>query len=103
MYIRRSNMVNLKNVIFSIIFILITTKEANSLNSFEIALLGIGTAFIADQYFDSSLNTTNRYQLKNEVVEKFYENRKKSVSNNYFKHLPIQEKLLLIEELEKNF
>ena len=96
-------MINLKNIIFSIIFIFITTKEANSLNSFEIALLGIGTAFIADQYFDSSLNTTNRYQLKSEVVEKFYENRKSSISNNYFRQLPIQEQLLLIEELEKNF
>ena len=96
-------MINLKNIIFSIILIFIATKEANSLNSFEIALLGIGTAFIADQYFDSSLNTTNRYQLKSEVVEKFYENRKSSISNNYFRQLPIQEQLLLIEELEKNF
>ena len=96
-------MINLKNIIFSFIFIFIATKEANSLNSFEIALLGIGTAFIADQYFDSSLNTTNRYQLKSEVVEKFYENRKSSISNNYFRQLPIQEQLLLIEELEKNF
>ena len=96
-------MINFKKFIFSLAFCLAIFNDAKSLNSFEFALLGIGTAFVADQYFDTSLNESNTFELKNEVVQKFYENQRNSVANDYFKTLPIQEQLLLIEELEKNF
>ena len=77
-------------------FFLAIFNDAKSLNSFEFALLGIGTAFVVDQYFDSSLNESNTFELKNEVVQKFYENQRNSIANDYFKTLPIQEQLFLI-------
>ena len=62
--------------------------------------MGIGSGFVADQYFDSSLEYTNEYGLKRDVIRKFYEGKRKSISSHHFSRLPMNQQLLLIEELE---
>ncbi len=94
-------MFNLK-IFISILLVLtaFTAKKSEALNLFELSLLGIGAGFVADQYFDTSIERSNTYEFKRELVEKFYDNQRKSVPAGYFRSLPLQEQLLLIEELE---
>ncbi len=91
-----------KLFIIFFVFITLISKKAESVNLFEFSLIGIGAGFFADQYFDSSLDRSNGYELKRQVVDKFYESKIKSVSTNYFNQMPMQQKLILIEEL-RNF
>ena len=83
-----------------IVFCSFSLKKVESLNLFEFALVGIGSAYVADQYFDSSLEYTNDYKLKKDVIRKFYDDKRKSISSSRFSRLPINQQLLLIEELE---
>lgn len=82
------------------VFCSFSFKKVESLNLFEFALVGIGSVFVADQYFDSSLEYTNNYRLKRDVIREFYDGKRKSISSNHFSKLPINQQLLLIEELE---
>ena len=79
-------------LIFSfIVFCSFSLMMLESLNSFEFALVGIGSAYVADQYFDSSLEYTNDYKLKKDVIRKFYDDiKKKFISSSRFSRLPIQ-------------
>ncbi len=90
-----------KLLVFILFFISLNSERVESLNLFEISLIGIGTGLILDQRFDNSLEYSNNYALKEEVFDKFHESKKSKVSTTYFRELPIQQKLLLIEEIDK--
>ena len=80
---------------------LINPGRVDSFNLFEISLIGIGAGLILDQRYDNSVEYSNDYALKEEIFDKFYESKKRKISPSYFRELPIQQKLLLIEEIEK--
>ena len=90
-----------KLLVFIFFLISLNSERVESLNLFEISLIGIGTGLILDQSFDNSLEYSNNYALKEEVFDKFYESKKRKVPPTYFRELPIQQKLLLIEEIDK--
>jgi len=90
-----------KLLVFVFFLISLNSERADSFNLFEISLMGIGAGLILDQHFDNSLENSNNYALKEEVFDKFHESTKRKVSSAYFRKLPIQQKLLLIEEMEK--
>ena len=95
-------MLNLKKLPLFIFFLIsLNSERVESLNLFEISLIGIGTGLIFDQRFDNSLEYSNNYALKEEVFDKFYESKNRKVPPTYFSELPIQQKLLLIEEIDK--
>ena len=95
-------MLSFKKFLFFIFFLIsLNSERVESFNLFEISLMGIGAGLILDQRFDSSLENSNNYALKEEVFDKFHESKKRKVSPAYFRELPIQQKLLLIEEIEK--
>jgi len=95
-------MLSLKNFLLFIFFLIsLNSERVESLNLFEISLIGIGTGLILDQRFDNSLEYSNNYALKEKVFDKFHESKKRKVSPAYFREIPIQQKLLLIEEIEK--
>ena len=90
-----------KLLVFIFFLISLNSERVESLNLFEISLIGIGTGLILDQRFDNSLEYSNNYALKEEVFDKFHESKKRKVSPAYFREIPIQQKLLLIEEIDK--
>ena len=90
-----------KLLIFIFFLISLNSERVESLNLFEISLIGIGAGLILDQRFDSSLENSNNYALKEEVFDKFHESKKRKVPPTYFRELPIQQKMLLIEEIDK--
>ena len=90
-----------KFLLFIVFYVSLNSERVESFNLFEISLMGIGAGLILDQRFDSSLGNSNNYALKEEVFDKFHESKKRKVSPFYFRELPIQQKLLLIEEIEK--
>ncbi len=90
-----------KLLVFIFLLISLNSERVESLNLFEISLIGIGTGLILDQRFDNSLEYSNNYALKEEVFDKFHQSKKRKVSPKYFRELPIQQKLLLIEEIDK--
>ena len=90
-----------KLLVFIFFLISLNSERVESLNLFEISLIGIGTGLILDQRFDNSFEYSNNYAQKEEVLDKFHESKKRKVSHTYFRELPIQQKLLLIEEIEK--
>ena len=74
--------------------------KSNSLNIFEISLIGIGVGFVADQYFDSSMNRDNNFENKAEILNKYYDNNRFRISSKDFYTLPLQEKLLILDHIE---
>ena len=90
-----------KLLVFILFLISLNSERVESLNLFEISLIGIGTGLILDQRFDNSLEYSNNYAQKEEVFDKFHESKKRKISPIYFRELPIQQKLLLIEEIDK--
>ena len=90
-----------KLLVFIFFLISLNSERVASLNLFEISLIGIGTGLILDQRFDNSLEYSNNYAQKEEVFDKFHESKNRKVSPTYFRELPIQQKLLLIEEIDK--
>ena len=90
-----------KLLVFIFFLISLNSERVESFNLFEISLIGIGTGLILDQRFDNSLEYSNNYALKEEVFDKFHESKKRKVSPAYFRELPIQQKMLLIEEIDK--
>ena len=95
-------MLGLKELLLFIFFLIsLNSERVESFNLFEISLMGIGAGLILDQRFDNSVEYSNNFALKEEVFNKFHESKKRKVSSTYFRQLPIQQKLLLIEEIEK--
>ena len=80
--------------------VFLTAKTSSSLNIFEISLIGIGVGFVADQYFDSSMNRENIFENKAEVLNKYYDSKRMRISSKNFYSLPLQEKLLVLDRLQ---
>tara|TARA_B100000242_G_scaffold132436_1_gene93971 strand:- start:843 stop:1133 length:291 start_codon:yes stop_codon:yes gene_type:complete len=95
-------MLGLKELLLFIFFLIsLNSERVESFNLFEISLMGIGAGLILDQRFDNSVEYSNNYALQEEVLDKFHESKKRKLSPSYFRELPIQQKLRLIEEIEK--
>ena len=90
-----------KLLVFIFFLISLNSERVESFNLFEISLMGIGAGLILDQRFDNSVEYSNNYALQEEVLDKFHESKKRKLSPSYFRELPIQQKLRLIEEIEK--
>ena len=85
-----------------IIFHVLAFSKVKSLNLFEFSLIGVGVGLAYDQYFDSSLNSDNVYQNKVDVISRFQTSSQINLEKHYFDNLPIQQKLSVIETLNKN-
>ena len=95
-------MLGLKQLLLFIFFLIsLNSERVESFNLFEISLMGIGAGLILDQRLDNSVEYSNNYGLQEEVLDKFHESKKRKLSPSYFRELPIQQKLRLIEEIEK--
>ena len=91
-----------KLTIILVIFHVLAFSKVKSLNIFEFSLIGIGASLVYDQYFDSSLNSDNVYQNKVDVISRFQSSSQINLEKHYFDNLPIQQKLSVIETLNKN-
>ena len=85
-----------KTVFFVVFFLPFWLK---ALNLFEMSLIGIGSSVIYNQYFDKSLDKENQTMNKSEVIEKYYNSKKRTMNSDEFSGIPIQEKLMIIEVL----
>ena len=54
---------------------------------------------VYDQYFDKSLNYESELSKKNKILSNFYESKSQNISFSSFKNLPIQQQILIIEEI----
>ena len=90
-----------RSVTLLILYVLAFSK-VKSLNIFEFSLIGVGAGLLYDQYFDSSLNSDNVYQNKVDVISRFQTSSQINLEKHYFDNLPIQQKLSVIETLNKN-
>jgi len=58
-----------------------------------------GVAFVYYQYNDKSLNYENELSKKNKILSNFHQNKVKKITSDNFNNLPLQQQLLIIEEL----
>ena len=72
---------------------------AKSLNVFDFSLIGIGTGIVYDQYFDKSLTHDSETVKKVNIMNDYYHSMRAKISSEKFNNLPIQEKLLVIEDI----
>lgn len=72
---------------------------AKSLNVFEFSLVGIGAGIVYDQYFDKSLIYDTETIKKVNIMNDYYHSMRAKISSEKFNNLPIQEKLLVIEDI----
>ena len=86
--------------IIGVFLVLLSAKTSQPLNIFEISLIGIGVGFVSDQYFDSSIIRDNITEKKAKVLNKYYESNRSIISSKNFYALPLQEKLLVLEQSE---
>ena len=89
----------LKIIILFSNLILFAPGSSNSLNLFELFLIKSGAAIVYDQYFDKSLNYKSELSKKNEILANYYQNRSQKIPLKSFSNLPIQQQLLIIEEI----
>ena len=68
-------------------------------SNFEFFLIKTGAAMVYDQYFDKSLNYDSELYKKNELLSNFYQGKSQNISFSSFKNLPIQQQMLIIEEI----
>ena len=62
-------------------------------------MIKTGVALVYYQYNDNSLNFESDFSKKNDVLINFNQNRILRIKSDEFKNLPIQQQLLVIEEL----
>tara|TARA_B100001029_G_C14807995_1_gene310721 strand:+ start:243 stop:527 length:285 start_codon:yes stop_codon:yes gene_type:complete len=86
---------------FNFIFVLflLLPYDSKSLNIFEYSLIGTGIGLVYSQYFDNSLDYESEMSKKMELINEFYNSKRTTIANNKFYSLPIQEQLLVIEDL----
>ena len=87
-----------KILIFALIFFF-NTGISQALNLFEMFMIKTGVALVYYQYNDNSLNFESDFSKKNDVLINFNQNRILRIKSDEFKNLPIQQQLLVIEEL----
>ena len=84
---------------FFFLGVLFSPFWSNSLNLFELSLIGVGSGIVYHQYFDKSLDEENQMVKKSKVIEKYYNSKKKTINSHEFSSMPIQGKLMIIEAL----
>tara|TARA_Y200000002_G_scaffold374515_1_gene375356 strand:+ start:146 stop:436 length:291 start_codon:yes stop_codon:yes gene_type:complete len=89
----------LKKIILLVNLILFIPGSASSLNLFEFFLIKTGVAMVYDQYFDKSLNYESELYKKNKILSNFYQSKSQNISFRSFKSLPMQQQMLIIEEI----
>jgi len=88
-----------KKTILLASLLLFIPGSSRALNIFEYFLIKTGVAMVYDQYFDKSLNYESQLSKKNEILTNFYNNKSQRFSFTSFKNLPIQQQMLVIEEI----
>jgi len=83
--------------LIAILFLL--PVKSFSLNIFEYSLIGTGLGIVYFQYFDDSLNYESEMTKQIEVLNEFYNSNTVTITKNKFYNLPLQEQLLVIEDL----
>lgn len=63
------------------------------------SLIGTGVGLVYYQYFDNSLDYESDMSKKIDLINEFYDSKKATIANKKFYNLPIQEQLLVIEDL----
>tara|TARA_Y100000022_G_C12994889_1_gene259620 strand:+ start:191 stop:481 length:291 start_codon:yes stop_codon:yes gene_type:complete len=89
----------IKKIILFVNLILFMPGSVSSLNLFELFLIKTGAAMVYDQYFDKSLNYESELSKKNKILSNYYENKSQNISFRSFKNLPMQQQMLIIEEI----
>ena len=89
----------LRKIIFFANLILFIPGSVSSLNIFELFLIKTGATMVFDQYFDKSLNYESELSKKNKILSNFHESKSQNISFSSFKNLPIQQQILIIEEI----
>ena len=89
----------LKKIILFANLILFIPGSVSSLNIFEFFLIKTGAAMVYDQYFDKSLNYESELSKKNKILSNFHKSKSQNISFSSFKNLPIQQQILIIEEI----
>lgn len=87
-----------KNILLASLLLFIP-GTSSALNFFEYFLIKTGVVIVYDQYFDKSLNYESQLSKKNEILTNFYNNKSKRFSFSSLKNLPIQQQMLVIEEI----
>ena len=89
----------LKKIILFTNLIIFIPGSVSSLNLFEFFLIKTGAAIVYDQYFDKSLNYESELSKKNKILSNYYQNKSQNISLRSFNNLPMQQQMLIIEEI----
>ncbi len=90
---------NIKILIITVFISLLTPGASKALNLFEMFMIKTGVVLVYYQYNDKSLNYDSVLEKKNAVLANFNNNRIYRIKSEQFNNLPLQQKLLVIEEL----
>ena len=83
------------------LYMLVFGGSSKALNIFELGLIGIGTSLVFNKYYDDSLNAETTYEKKVNLLEKYFEKSSQEFSLNLDYRIPIQQQLLILEEIKK--
>ena len=90
---------NIKILIITAFISFLTPGASKALNLFEMFMIKTGVVLVYYQYNDKSLNYDSVLEKKNAVLANFNNNRIYRIKSERFNNLPLQQKLLVIEEL----
>ena len=79
--------------------ILLFGNSSYSLNIFELSLIGIGTSFVINKYYDNSISVETTYEKKINLLERYFENSVDEIPATLDYNLPIEQQMLIIEQI----
>ena len=79
--------------------ILLFGNSSYSLNIFELSLIGIGTSFVINKYYDNSISVETTYEKKITLLERYFENSVDEIPATLDYNLPIEQQMLIIEQI----
>ena len=82
------------------LIILLFGNSSNSLNIFEFSLIGIGTSYVFDKYYDNSLGSETAYEKKINLLERYFENSGEEIPTTLDFNIPIEQQMLIIEQIK---
>ncbi len=89
----------MKKIVFLSFLCIFIPCSSFALNFFEIFMIKTGVAFVYHQYNDKSLNYESELSKKNKILSNFNNKRTLTIKSEKFSNLPLQQQLLVIEEL----
>ena len=84
-------------ILFFVFFL--APGASKALNLFEMFMIKTGVALVYYQYNDKSLDYETEFSKKNKVLSNYYQNKIFKANSGNFNNLPIQQQMLIIEEL----